>query len=142
MSSQLEEIIPLFQEDDVEQNVSIKWQQSTSKYEIYTPVLRDLELAVMIPHCIEVKQKIDSAVSTATHKGPSYFQVFPRTLSNVLLTIWTQLIADTEPSQDEDGFTASLKAFIASHSTDEDRHELVNQIRAPKKPLKNDGSKL
>ena len=106
-----EDAFPLIKEDTAEQIMTVKWQVGSSKYEIYTPLLRDLELSVLLPHCVEIKSKIDSAVPTVTHRGQSYFRVFPRTLSNVLLIIWTQILADNPRTEDEEGFTDTLMDF-------------------------------
>ena len=139
MSSQ-HEIIPFFIPPDSsserEYPSSFKWSHGTSKYEIHATMLQDIEIGPLLTHCLSVKRKIDSAVSIQAHRAQSYFSVFPRTLSTVLLTIWDQLIEDLEPDQDEEGFEEALKDFIAAHCTDEDRKDLAQQLSKPKKPLK------
>ena len=83
--------------DATERSEAIKWQNGNSKHEIYIPVLKDLSIDTLLPHCVSVKAKIEAAVSTATHLGPSFFRVFPRTVSPVLRTIWQQIVADKAP---------------------------------------------
>ena len=71
-----EDAFPLVQEETAAQTMTVKWQIGSSKYEIYTPLLKDLELSVLLPHCVEIKSKIESAVSTVNHRGQSYFSGF------------------------------------------------------------------
>jgi hypothetical protein len=113
---------------------TIKWSHGNSKYEIYVPVLEDLELMVLVPHCLDVKAKIEQVVSNNAHVGPSLFRVFPRTISFVLRTIWDLIINDEQPPETVAGFDTCIRSFIASHSTAEDRDELVSQLRSPHKP--------
>ena len=54
---------------------TIKWQIANSKYEIHTAELDDLDISVLLPHCIDVRNKVLSAVSTENHKAPSLFRV-------------------------------------------------------------------
>ena len=53
----------------------------------------------------------------------------------VLRTIWGHIIIDANnPMETEMNFTNCIRSFIASHSTTEDRHEFVGQLRVPHKP--------
>jgi hypothetical protein len=113
---------------------TIKWLQGISKYEIYISVLEDIELKCVLPHCLDVRTKIEKLVSTEAHLAPSLFRVFPRTISNVLRTIWDIILQDEDHEETVDGFEICIHAFLASHSTVEDRHELVTQLRSPHKP--------
>ena len=56
---------------------SVKWQQNTAKYEIYSATLEDMDIETLLPHCMEVKGKVRKEVSNDSHLGPSYFKVFP-----------------------------------------------------------------
>jgi hypothetical protein len=111
---------------------AIKWSNYNSRYEIHTTVLNELDLPILLPHCLEVRNKIEAVVTVNAHLGSSLFRVFPRTISTVLRSIWDLTI----PGIDEtpEGFTQAILLFIASHGTPEDRHELVQQLRSPRKP--------
>jgi hypothetical protein len=41
---------------------------------------------------------------------------------------------DHQPDETVDDFDATIRTCIASHATPEDRHELVQQLRSPRKP--------
>jgi hypothetical protein len=115
---------------------TIKWSQGNSKYEIYISVLEDIELKCVLPHCMDdVRTKIEQVVSTEAHLSPSLFRVFPRTISNVLRTIWEVLLQDEDHDKETvNGFERCILAFLASHATVEDRYEIVAQLRSPQKP--------
>jgi hypothetical protein len=112
---------------------AIKWQQVNNKYEIHVKTLEDIDLSVLIPHCIETRAKIKNEVSVGGHRGPSLFSVFPRTLSTTLNAIWDQVVSGNAV-QTEQTFDEKLKEFVACHATEEDRHELVQQLLQPVKP--------
>ena len=115
---------------------AIKWSVHNSRYEIHAHTLDGLEVALLLPHCLVFKTKVKQAVSSESHYAISFFCVFPRTLSEPLLAIWQQIIADlsTDDQSTVAGFDTALKSFIATHVTDEDRHDLTQQLRLPKKP--------
>ena len=113
---------------------AIKWQIANSKYEIHTPELSDLDIAVFLPHCLDVRNKIVSAVSAENHKAPSLFRVFPRTISPVLRSIWDNLVEGAPNNATELAFNGCLLDFIAVHVTAEDRHDLLTQLRSANKP--------
>ena len=113
---------------------SIKWNQGNSRYEIHSRILEDMDLDVLVPHCLEVRRKIQAVVNVDNHLGPAFFRVFPRTLSTVLQSIWDVIVEADNPAEDEEGFNATLSTFIASNCTAEDRHELAQQLRHPQKP--------
>ena len=115
---------------------AIKWSVHTSRYKIHIHTLDGLEVAQLLPHCLVFKTKVKQAVSSKAHYAVSFFRVFPRTLSEPLLAIWQQILADL-PSNEQStvaNFDTALKAFIATHAMDEDRHNLTQQLRLPKKP--------
>jgi hypothetical protein len=66
---------------------AIKWSNNNARYEIHTTVLNNLDLSILLPHCLEVRNKIEAVVTTNAHLGPSLFQVFPQTISTVLRSI-------------------------------------------------------
>ena len=101
-----------------EHTETIKWSLGNSRYEIHCIVLHDLDLAVLLPHCLEIKNKIEAVVTANNHLGPSFFRVFPRTISTVLRTIWDLIIPGI--AETADGFADAIQQFIASHGTPED----------------------
>jgi len=115
--------------------VAIKWQQVSARYEIVTPILEDVVLEKLLPHCLAIKSKIKTTVAIAAHTGPSYFRVFPRTISPVLKQDWTQLLQDHLQPETEAGFSAALRQLILDHCTAEDQHKLSQQLSSPKKPI-------
>jgi hypothetical protein len=50
---------------------AIKWSNNNARYEIHTIVLNELDLSILLPHCLEVKNKIEAVVTTNAHLGPS-----------------------------------------------------------------------
>ena len=86
-----------------------------------------MEVALLLPHCLVFKTKVKQAVPSEAHHAVSFFRVFPRTLSAPLLAIWEQILADLPDSKQSTatGFDTALKAFIFTHATEEDRHDLT-----------------
>ena len=113
---------------------NIKWQIANGKYEMHSPRLNDLDISVLLPHCVDTRNKILSAVSSDNHKAASLFRVFPRTISFVLRAIWDNIIQDIPNDATEEEFDLCLKDFIAAHVTAEDRHDLLSQLRMARKP--------
>jgi hypothetical protein len=114
---------------------AIKWKQENTKYEVYTPILKSMDIGEMIPHIISIKSKVTTTVSEEDHAGPSLFEVFPRSLSIVLATIWEQ-VRDDALNNDETvaNFDNRAKDLLAVHATSDDRYDLVQQLRAIRKP--------
>ena len=112
--------------------VALKWQQGNNKYEIHVSTLDNLELSTIVPHCLDILDKVLSVVSTDNHKGPSLFKVFPRTLTTAVKTIYEGIkiehvagliAANANATTDsEDAFKDVLKLFIAAHATPDDQH--------------------
>jgi hypothetical protein len=89
---------------------------------------RDLELKALMPHCLDVKTKVEQVMTIDAHLGPSLFQVFP------LRTVWDVIIADEDPDETVECFEESVRSFVGSHSAAEDQHELLTQLQHPHKP--------
>ena len=51
---------------------NIKWQIANGKYEMHSPRLNDLDISVLLPHCVDTRNKILSAVSSDNALGPLY----------------------------------------------------------------------
>mmetsp|Transcript_24155 Transcript_24155/g.44923 ORF Transcript_24155/g.44923 Transcript_24155/m.44923 type:complete len:311 (+) Transcript_24155:28-960(+) len=113
---------------------SVKWHHGSSKYEIYQATLDNIEIEALLPHCVTTAAKIKKEVSTPTHVGPSLFKVFPRTLSIPLTTIWDHIVENIEDKTPEN-FDAAMTDFIAAHASEDDRHDLVQQLTHPVKPM-------
>ena len=132
MNQDQTEVFPLQVETNDEYPQAIKWTIVNTKYEIYVPTLKEFSVAALLPHCLDVKSKIDAVVSTEAHRAPSYFRVLPRTVSTVLQAIWEQLLGeDDAPAQDQDGFASNVRRLVALHCTEDDRYELAQQLRNP-----------
>jgi hypothetical protein len=43
------------------------------------------------------------------------------------------IISDEDPDETVEGFEASIRSFVASHSAAEDQHELLTQLQNPHK---------
>ena len=127
--------------EEEQRTESIKWTQVNTRYEIYVPILKSLELNELVPHALNFRSKVLTTVGTAAHKGPSLCEAFPRSMTLVLSSVWEQINADADadPNMDNaqtiDNFNARLREFIAVHSVEEDRHELVQFLRKARKPL-------
>lgn len=116
----------------------IKWTQVSEEYETdLSSYSRLVEAFDMLPHVMCMFDKMDAAVGTESHKGPSLFHVFPRTLSKYLRIDWYNVIhdakADSNVQYDESpaSFDACIREFIALHSTPRDPpHELLKFLRS------------
>ena len=119
---------------------AIKWSQGNAKYEVHVPILKSLDIHDVVSHCLSVRTKVMSTVGTEAHKGPSLYKVFQRSLSLVLSTVWVQINNDADTNAAVDNsetlahFDERIREFIAAHSTAEDRYELVQHLRAARKP--------
>eukprot|EP00543_Licmophora_paradoxa_P002957 CAMPEP_0202451258 /NCGR_PEP_ID=MMETSP1360-20130828/9721_1 /ASSEMBLY_ACC=CAM_ASM_000848 /TAXON_ID=515479 /ORGANISM="Licmophora paradoxa, Strain CCMP2313" /LENGTH=187 /DNA_ID=CAMNT_0049069775 /DNA_START=84 /DNA_END=643 /DNA_ORIENTATION=+ len=134
MSSE-ELVFPWLSPNHAEKLTAVKWTLKNSRYEIHVPTLDTIATDTLVTHCLQVKTKIRQAVANETHQGSSFFRVLPRTLAQTLLTTWEQVLADHPPEdQTEASFDAALRNFVASDATEEDRYDLVQQLRSPKKP--------
>ena len=77
----MSDCFPLQTSDVAKSTLAVKWQQLNTKYEIHISVLRELDLSIIVPHCLDVVDKVIGVVGTAAHKGPSLYKVFPRTVT-------------------------------------------------------------
>ena len=72
---------------------ALTWKRGT-KYTIHAPTLESIELEPLLTHCKFVQYKVKGVVSSIDQLGPSYFDVFPRTLTDVLEGAWVQAVED------------------------------------------------
>jgi hypothetical protein len=72
----------------------VKWSVNNTRYEVYAPSLASFDILDMLPHGLAVRNKVISTVGTVAHRGPSLYEVYPRSLSPVLLPMWEQVIQD------------------------------------------------
>eukprot|EP00543_Licmophora_paradoxa_P007499 CAMPEP_0202452314 /NCGR_PEP_ID=MMETSP1360-20130828/10554_1 /ASSEMBLY_ACC=CAM_ASM_000848 /TAXON_ID=515479 /ORGANISM="Licmophora paradoxa, Strain CCMP2313" /LENGTH=242 /DNA_ID=CAMNT_0049071101 /DNA_START=226 /DNA_END=951 /DNA_ORIENTATION=+ len=92
---------------------------------------------VLIPHCIAVKKRVESTVTTEAHLGPSLYKVFPRTIEGPLPSVWQTIVDERGVGvqhQTEENFDEDIKSFIQEHCPEQCRYQLVQQLRAFKKP--------
>jgi predicted GTPase len=110
---------------------AIKWTIEKEKYEIHQTILEKVEIGEILTHCLQVVHKINTEVGYNEKKlVKSYMQVLPRTFSIPLTATWDQ-IAEEFPMDEETlaNFNNLLRHFFKAHSTDDDRHDLLTQIR-------------
>ena len=118
----------------------IKWTINNTKYEVYLPTLQTFELSDIVSHGVTLRNKVMTTVGTAAHRGLSLYEVYSRSLSPVLLTDWEQLNqeADNDPNVNNiatvNHFDSRLREMIAVHATSDNRYELVQSLRACRKP--------
>ncbi|KAG7346605.1 hypothetical protein IV203_005674 [Nitzschia inconspicua] len=113
-----------------------KWTEHKTIYEIYAHTLKGVSAQEVVTHCAEIKGQVKQAVSNDNHLGPSCFQVFPRTLTTSLSSVWTRAVADLGPNapQTVENFDEAIKNFVGAHTGTQDRHALVQQLIHPTKP--------
>jgi hypothetical protein len=120
---------------------TLRWTILRSKFEIHVVVLEQVELNDIVPHCLGVLHKIDGQVGLDSDDRhvTSYHQVLSRTMSMPLQSYWKQVITDYDETHEDaistiDDFNAVLRAFFASHATEDDRHDLLESLRSAMKP--------
>jgi hypothetical protein len=118
-------------------NRTLQWTHQQSKYEIHVVLLEKVELSDILPHCLGVLHKIDGQVGLKIKERQitSYLQVLPRTMSMALQSYWKQVIQEydelnADPITNLDEFNSVLKTFFAGHSTEDDRHNLLESLRS------------
>ena len=68
---------------------AIKWSIGNTKHEFCIPILgHPYEIENVLPHCLNIKAKIDAIVYNEAHKGPSIYRVFPRAISPAPRGVW------------------------------------------------------
>jgi hypothetical protein len=67
-------LIPWIKSTNNVHKETIKWSHGNAKHEICTPVLGDLELKALMPHCLAVKSKIEQVVTVDAHLGHHSFE--------------------------------------------------------------------
>jgi hypothetical protein len=122
---------------------TLKWAlgaNGTTKHEIVSPRLTKFELGHIVLHCLTVMHKIDACVgNNAANRFTLYMNVFPHTLSLAHVATWDTVLVDHPlAAQDIASFQQAIKHFIAVHTTDKDRHELLDYIHSIAKPRKMD----
>jgi hypothetical protein len=121
---------------------TLQWTHQKSKFEIHVVLLDQVELHDIVTHCLGVLHKIDGQVGfdDEERRVTSYLQVLPCTMSMVLQAYWKQILQEFEEANDGatistvDTFNSVLKHFFAGHSTDDDRHDLIESLRSAIKP--------
>jgi hypothetical protein len=66
-------LIPWIKSNNDVHEGTIKWSHDDAECEICSAVLEDLELKMLMPHCLAVKTKIEQVVTIDAHLGPSLF---------------------------------------------------------------------
>jgi hypothetical protein len=118
----------------------IKWVIGNTRYEVYVPSISSFDTEDILPHGQALRTKVLAAVGTAAHRGPSLFEVYSRSLSPVLSSMWEGGLKNAE--EDElvhntktiENFDARFKDLIQVHSTTDERYELAQFLRGCRKP--------
>jgi hypothetical protein len=118
----------------------VKWSVGNTPYEVYTPSLASSDSLDMLPHGLDVRNKVISTVGTVAHRRPSLYEVYPMSLSPVLLPIWEQVNQDANNNATVDNtativnFDARFREMIQVHTNQNDRYEMAQSLRACRKP--------
>ena len=113
----------------------LKWKIGTQAHEIYISPLTTLNLTELMEHCQDIRNKVFTEVPQENQRALSLFKIFPRSLSGTLKPVWNAAAENrTFPNPTMEEFDVSLRSFIASYITPEDRHELLRQLRNARKP--------
>ena len=130
-------VFPLILKDSSNE-YPVKWKVANTTYEAHLSRLDRIESGAVIQHCHQVLHRVRDAVASAAHMGPSLFRVFPRTLSIPLTSIWDQVLADPlhvgQGQNTREDFEVFAKAFVAAHTSPEERYDAVMQLRTYTKP--------
>jgi hypothetical protein len=115
---------------------AIKWTIEKEKYEIHQTILEKVEIGEILTHCLRVVHKIKTEVGYNEKKlVKSHIQVLPRTFSIPLTAMWDQIAEEFLMNEEKlANFNILLRHFFEAHSTDDDRHDLLTQIRNVRLP--------
>ena len=127
---------PWVQESSADERpLSFKWTHEGVRHDFHANILSSRAIVDVVTHCMEVKSSIDSALQDNNLLAPALFNVFPRTLKGMLRQEWRQVELDLALNQfDIHHFDELMTEFIAKFASDEDRIDLVNQLRQASKP--------
>lgn len=103
-------------------------------FKIYEYTLDSFDLGDILQHVVSFEQKICQAVTDREQRQRCFGKVFGRTLARPLQATWESFTAQLGVPVNEGGFFAMVKAMIASFATEDDRRDLLNQIRDAQKP--------
>jgi hypothetical protein len=105
------------------------------KIRVSCPKLFSRSIDAVLAHCMEVKDTIEGELPDEDLYAAALFNVFPRTLSKLLKHKRKQLELQSEfEDYSTNDFEELLIEFVGSHSSEQDRFDLVNQLRRPTKP--------
>lgn len=130
-------IFPLIKKEQKDLH-ALKWKMTTSNYEIHIGQLDSFNTGDVVEHSTNFIHAVKQTVTTIAHVGPSLFKTYSRTLSKPLDSIWKSVLQDVlhtgRPQNTEEDFEYFLKAFVAVHTSPEDRYEALQQLRLYRKP--------
>ena len=70
-------LFPWKKSTSAEHTQAINWSNGNARWEIHSIVLNDTDLSIILPHSLEVKNKIKAVVTTSAHLRPAMFRFFP-----------------------------------------------------------------
>jgi hypothetical protein len=93
------------------------------------------------PHCLGILHKIDGQVGldNKDRRVTSYLQVLPRTMSMALQSYWKQVVQEYDEVNEDsittlNKFNSVINNFFAGHSTEDNRHDLLESLCLAIKP--------
>lgn len=120
---------------DRDQPTPIKFStENGESFKIYEYTLDSFDLGDILQHVASFEQKIVQSVSDQEQRHRCYGKVFGRTLARPLQATWESFTAQVGMPVNYAGFIAVVKWLIASFATEDDRRDLLNQLRDAQKP--------
>jgi len=114
---------------------SIKFQTADGEtYKIYEHTLDSFDLGDILQHVVSFEQNICQAVTDREQRQRCYGKVFGRTLARPLQATWESFTAQLGVPVNDAAFFNLVRVMIASFATEDDRRDLLNQLRDAQKP--------
>ena len=98
---------------------AIEYTSNNQCYRIYQNTLESVAVEDVLPHCLEVKQKIHSATANQNHRNAKYFNVLERTLGTAIKSVLDNLVVANAYPQTEAGFDQAIRDLVEVHMTEE-----------------------
>jgi hypothetical protein len=118
-----------------EKPLSFKWTHDGVRHDFHANILSSRAIDAVVAHCVEVKSSLESTLQDEDLLPLALFNVFPRTLKSTLRQEWRQVEIDLALDQfDIHHFEELMTEFVATFASEQDRSDLVNQLRQPTKP--------
>ena len=103
-------------------------------FKLYEYTLDSFDLGDILQHVVSFEQKICQAVTDQEQRQRCFGKVFGRTLARPLQATWETFTTQFGTPINEAGFVALVKGMISSFATEDNRRDLLNQLRDAQKP--------